>query len=160
MTYYRAFGLSEIETERRVEGGLKDDPCPYLLGQTPRVAMQTLGTEWGRDCIHNDIWTQVAMSQAERSIEDGTPVVITDARFPNEFEAVEAVFPLAAFVYIERPGIQPMTHVSEQYVQGREYDIRITNEDTIEALVLTLQASLEDFELTMTGTEPWPEEEE
>jgi hypothetical protein len=40
----RALGLDE----REIEGDLKEQPCQLLAGHTPRRAMQTLGTEWGR----------------------------------------------------------------------------------------------------------------
>ena len=49
----RAIGL----TDQHIEGDLKEVPCDMLLGQTPRHAMQTLGTEWGRGCIGGEFWT-------------------------------------------------------------------------------------------------------
>lgn len=73
-------------------------PCPscFLTGcpncndlgvtfLTPRHALQTLGTEWGRDCYGN-VWADLGVRKAL-----ATPshvVVITDCRFVNEAEAV------------------------------------------------------------------------
>ena len=40
---------------RMIDGDLKEAPTPLLEGRTPRQAMQTLGTEWGRDRIGRDL---------------------------------------------------------------------------------------------------------
>src|SRR5688572_26446471 len=48
-----AFGL----TAEQVYGNEKEIPTGILAGHTPRYAMQTLGTEWGRDLIHTNLWT-------------------------------------------------------------------------------------------------------
>lgn len=67
----------------------KTTPMKALCHRTPRVAMQTLGTEWGREMIGEDLWVNAAMIHAGR-IErtSGSPVVFTDLRFPNEAEAI------------------------------------------------------------------------
>ena len=51
-------GVSPADAERRLEGDLKELPDPWLDGQTPRHAMQTLGTEW-RDMISTDLWSKM-----------------------------------------------------------------------------------------------------
>jgi hypothetical protein len=77
-------GVDESTIDRMIEGDLKEVPTDYLGGHTPRFAMQTLGTEWGRDLIGKNFWVGTAMRRAE-----GKPSVVTDVRFPNEVEAVE-----------------------------------------------------------------------
>ena len=37
----------------------RETPHPLLCGRTPRQALQTLGTEWGRDCIGDDVWVRL-----------------------------------------------------------------------------------------------------
>ncbi|AOR76540.1 hypothetical protein BES08_07120 [Novosphingobium resinovorum] len=59
-------------------------------GVTSRRLQQTLGTEWGREKIHTNLWVMIAIDEADLSRADGIHVVIDDMRFPNEFEAVEA----------------------------------------------------------------------
>lgn len=59
------------------------------LGVTPRWIMQTLGTEWGRDLIHPDLWIKIAMAKVRRLLSQGFSVVIDDMRFPNEYRAVK-----------------------------------------------------------------------
>jgi dephospho-CoA kinase len=52
-------------------------------GITPRHAMQTLGTEWGRDMINKNVWALAAHARIEQQplVKDW---VITDLRFLNE----------------------------------------------------------------------------
>lgn len=77
-------GVDGKTIERMVEGDLKETPTDYLAGQTPRLAMQTLGTEWGRDLISSDFWVSTAIKRASEH-----PTVLTDVRFPNELDAVK-----------------------------------------------------------------------
>jgi hypothetical protein len=76
-------GLDAGTIDRMIEGDLKEVPTDYLAGKTPRFAMQTLGTEWGRDLIGKNFWVGTAMRRA-----GGQPSVITDVRFHNELDAV------------------------------------------------------------------------
>jgi hypothetical protein len=73
-------------TKAQVDGSEKETPCALLGGKTPRWAMQTLGTEWGRQLIHNDLWVNVAMEMWRRRTEDD--YVFDDVRFENEADAI------------------------------------------------------------------------
>lgn len=76
-------GVAADTIERMIEGDLKEVPTPHLGGKTPRFAMQTLGTEWGRDLIEKDFWVQTAINRA-----GDHRTVVTDVRFPNEMQAI------------------------------------------------------------------------
>ncbi|RJG46480.1 hypothetical protein D3Y55_21025 [Mesorhizobium sp. DCY119] len=76
----RAVGLTEAE----IEGDLKEAPSVRLAGKTPRHAMQTLGTEWGRNCMGEDFWVGIWRQRVEAIIEVGGRVIVDDCRFPNE----------------------------------------------------------------------------
>lgn len=76
-------GVDGDTIERMIEGDLKEVPTPFLGGQEPRFAMQTLGTEWGRKLIAEDLWVTSAIARS-----DGRRSVITDVRFPNERDAI------------------------------------------------------------------------
>lgn len=76
---------SDIDINDR---SLKEKPCEALLGKSPRYALQTLGTEFGRECIGQDIWVSIAEREIKTALEDGESVVIEDLRFPNEAEMV------------------------------------------------------------------------
>ncbi|WP_271025265.1 deoxynucleotide monophosphate kinase [Rhizobium sp. RCAM05973] len=80
----RAIGMTEDE----IEGGLKEQPSATLLGKTPRHAMQTLGTEWGRNCIGEDLWISLWRRRVEEAVAGGNRVVVDDCRFPNEAKAI------------------------------------------------------------------------
>lgn len=58
-------------------------------GLSPRAALQTLGTEWGRAVLGDQVWIEHAYREASRLREP--LVVITDGRFRNEVEFVRAV---------------------------------------------------------------------
>lgn len=77
-------GVAPEVVEEMVEGSLKEEPTVYLDGQTPRFAMQTLGTEWGRELIGDRFWINTTL----RLVGDKN-TVITDVRFPNEMRAVD-----------------------------------------------------------------------
>lgn len=76
----RAIGMAESE----IEGDEKETEFRYLGGKTPRYAMQTLGTEWGRNCMGEDFWVNL---WRERTIGHDR-VVVDDCRFPNEAEVI------------------------------------------------------------------------
>lgn len=76
----RAIGLSEDQ----IEGNLKERPAQELCGMTPRYAMQTLGTEWGRNLIGYNVWTNLWSLEAVKHKR----VVVDDCRFDNEADSV------------------------------------------------------------------------
>lgn len=80
----RAIGLSESQ----IEGDLKEVACDTLFGRTPRHAMQTLGTQWGRDCIGYGFWINLWKQRVASVFADGGRVVCDDCRFPNEAQAI------------------------------------------------------------------------
>ena len=58
------------------------------LGVSWRHCAQTLGTEWGRNAVHPDIW--VKLTKLKLSDPDGL-YVIDDLRFPNELAMLREV---------------------------------------------------------------------
>ncbi len=108
----RALGL----TREEVDGNLKETPSA-LLGCTPREAMQSLGTQWGREMIHGDLWM--------RAWINGLPteglIVVDDCRFPNEAEAVRRLD--GTIVRVIRPGWKyESEHESEAHHESMEAD--------------------------------------
>jgi len=81
---YASIGLAEEDIHRRIEGDLKEVPDPLLGGRSPRHAMQTLGTEWGRDLIAPELWVDLWRAR----VADGAKYVVEDCRFANEATAV------------------------------------------------------------------------
>lgn len=52
---------------------------------TPRMALQTIGTEVGRDLFDPNIW----ISRLEKNIDENKNYVITDVRFKNEMNWIK-----------------------------------------------------------------------
>lgn len=55
------------------------------IGKTARFILQTLGTEWGRNQIDNDVWITSFRLRAKKF----SNVVVDDVRFENEAVAVK-----------------------------------------------------------------------
>jgi hypothetical protein len=124
----RDMGFCEDDVERFIEGDLKESIIPGL-GVTSRHVMLTLGTEWGRDMVHPNIWVQIWASRAEGFAR----VVTEDVRFPNEVEALRARG--GVIWHVERPGHALATtsgHVSEQLAVTP--DLTLVNDRSLEGL--------------------------
>jgi len=103
------------------------------LGVSGRHMMQTLGTEWGRACIHPDFWVMIARAKAERIMKDGRSVVIDDVRFPNEAAMIRNLG--GELWRIERPGVSYSgNHSSEGGLEDITPDRVIVNDGTITQL--------------------------
>lgn len=74
---------------RCVDGDLKERPCAELGGATPRVAMQTLGTEWGRRYLGELAWLNIMQMRAGALLAEGRRIVIDDVRFDDEARQVK-----------------------------------------------------------------------
>ena len=86
---------------------------------TPRHMMQILGTEWGREMIHGNIWVE-----AFARMNAGKQVVVPDVRFENEADLVREHGVLIHLV--GRGGIEG-NHVSENAIEFKPGDIVIDN---------------------------------
>jgi hypothetical protein len=53
---------------------------------SPRLALQLMGTEAGRDIFHPDLWVHTVMRRCEQAPWNN--YVIADVRFPNEIKAI------------------------------------------------------------------------
>lgn len=88
----------------------KSEPLPELGGKTARHAMQTLGTEWGRDHMGEDFWLRRWL----RGYNPDVPTVVEDVRFTNEAEQIQALG--GVIVEVHRPDSDPVIdeHLSER----------------------------------------------
>ena len=117
-------GTDDALIERYIEGDLKETPCPALNGRTMRHAMQTLGTDWGRKMIDEDIWVD---STHDRILAVGDAVV-SDIRFPNEAEMIKDLG--GAVIRIDRDTGAADPHISEQLTSGLLVDWVVRNDGT------------------------------
>ena len=93
---------------------------------TGRHLLRTLGTEWGRNCVHPDLWVQIW----EQVISG--PTIADDLRFPNEAAAIRR---LGGEVWcIHRPGASDTSgHASEAGIDVA-FDLVLNNDGTIRDL--------------------------
>ena len=136
---------------------------------TPRLMLQLLGTECGRNIIHPDIWVNSLMAEYKSKLSSNNPVddldweprfiypnfIITDTRFENELEAVKKRGGIT--IRVNRPceecGMieghkliphkkQDSTHPSETALDNAEFDYTIENNSSIEDLIHTVSLIL------------------
>lgn len=76
----------------------KESPIPGLYNLTPRHLMQSLGTAWGRDLIHKNLWADLCIQRIvshhprQFVTEEYIPNwYISDLRFENEHQIVRDV---------------------------------------------------------------------
>lgn len=134
-----AFSMEEINDI--IEGDQKQVPLDILCGKSGRFAMQTLGTEWGRDIIGKDLWVRIALAHAAGS----SRVVIPDVRFLDEAAAIKLAG--GAIVKITRATTiaEHADHSSELGVDDMPYDHLIINNSSIESL----KQKIEEIEKTI-----------
>lgn len=115
-------------TSEHLYGDLKEVVDPFY-NVSPRRALQTIGTDWGRDLINKDLW----LLCAERAISNSPNLVISDVRFDNEASLIRS---RGGFIIsISRSDAQEIAeHVSESGVSDNLIDMTIENEGTIEQL--------------------------
>ena len=124
----RALGL----TDQHIEGDLKEQPCALLGNRTPRHAMITLGTEWGRDLVWQDLWVNNWRERALAVLNAGGKVVVDDMRFPNEAEFAASLGALS--IRVVRPGQSAGSHQSEAFAASMSVDREVVNDGSIAEL--------------------------
>lgn len=96
----QANGMKADEITEYLEGDLKEQVIP-CLGVTSRYAQITIGTEWGRELISQDLWSNAWAA----GVTDGESVMNDSVRFPNEAAAIRGLG--GVVIMIKRPGTRP-----------------------------------------------------
>lgn len=121
--------------DRHLEGNLKE-VVDERYGVSPRKAMQTLGTEWGRNIINPNLWTEVARNRI-REIKYGL-VIVSDCRFDNEAQMIHDEGGIV--IQVVRPGTSPVAeHASELGVSSELIDMTIDNSGTLDDLSVSIK---------------------
>lgn len=146
ITFLTQCGIPSDQAEKLVrDPKLKELPLERVPGHpTPRHLMRTLGTEWGRDCVTQKLWTEIARNRVktlsalvgngqpvtpgDTAIRSKSGIVIDDMRFPNEYEMVAGEDGL--LVYVERPQAPPLEgdHPSDGALEDYIFDETIVND--------------------------------
>ena len=108
------------------------------IGVSARHMLQTLGTEYGRQCLHPDIWLKCWQKKAERF----SAVVADDVRFPNEADLIRGLG--GEMWLVRRSAVQCTTdHSSEGSLDGYSFDRVIENDGTLDELRSKVMAALQ-----------------
>lgn len=121
------------EIERYLDGDLKRTPIPALGNRTATEIQQFLGTEFGRNFIHPDIWLDIWSAWAAQHPK----VVQESVRFANEAERCDVIWE------VRRPGHGALNgHVSESLPSDCPNAV-LTNDGTEEELMAHVDRLLE-----------------
>ncbi len=137
-----------------IEDPTKKNLPNYKFGKSIRLMAQTLGTEWGRVIIADDIWIQMARENLGNMLKSDKPnIVITDIRFDNE---ADMVHDMGGYVIkIHRPdnpyinsvasnGVN--SHASEAGLSIDKIDWNLRNVGSITSLTSNVQYIIEHGE--------------
>lgn len=138
---------------------------PKLIKLTPRLLMQLLGTECGRNIIHPNVWVNSLFADyklidgdisnspyiskkqnnALKALKSHYPNwIITDLRFPNELDAIKQrggitirVNRFTGHVVIDNDThvVTDWQHPSETALDNAEFDYTIINDGSTEELI-------------------------
>lgn len=135
-----------------------------LIKLTPRLLLQLLGTECGRDIIHPNIWVNATMAEykplmtrhtelidlsknTREKVSKDYPLkypnwVISDVRFKNEAKAIKDKGGI--LIRVDRPGFEETgQHLSETALDDYDgFDHIIMNDGTVEDLFTKIDKCL------------------
>lgn len=104
----------------------KERPVAFLDGQvTPRQFLQRLGTEFGRDMIHRELWVRSCMARVDLTRN----TVISDVRFDNEALAIRERGGIVIEIVRPHRLCRNDTHTSEAGVSPELIDIHLVNDN-------------------------------
>lgn len=119
----------------------KERPIDWV-GKSPRQLLQTLGTDWGRTLVAEDLWLRIARRRIDQLAASGTPaVVIADVRFDNEAAMIRD---LGGEVWLvdRKPATAAAPHASEAGISDHLIDIILDNTGTPEQTRQAVAAAL------------------
>lgn len=121
----------------------KEEKLPQF-GKSPREMMQTLGTEWGRDCVSDDIWLVMANIKL---MKHGIGMIIPDVRFENEATWIRERN--GTVLHVTRKSIEAVApHSSEGGIKAIPGEIFVTNDGTLQDLQVQVQSIVDGWNET------------
>jgi hypothetical protein len=125
-------GMSPASIHACLDGSLKRTPIAALGNRTPTEIQQFLGTEFGRNFIHPDLWLDIWSAWAAQH-----PLVVQESvRFANEAERCDVIWE------VRRPGYEALNaHVSEAL--PAEPDVVLDNSGGPEGLYAQIDREIE-----------------
>jgi hypothetical protein len=119
-----ALGLREVDVAGQPEE--RNRPQSLLGGKSARYAMQTLGTDWGRNMMTPDLWVNALGMRIERQFANNpdSRIVVDDLRFPNDWTVIQRFG--GRILTVRRPGVErTRTHLDVAfYTLGLHHVLR------------------------------------
>jgi len=107
----------------------KETPIPKLGNKSVRELCQSLGKDWGRDLVGEDLWLNILMS----NLHPNHAYVIDGLRFPNEYQAIKERGG-EVWKIIRPDAILPNDHPSEGLLDHYPFDRVLVNDGTKQEL--------------------------
>lgn len=126
--------MTGVPVQSLQDRACKEQPIEWL-GKSPRQLLQTLGTEWGRAHVAEDVWIRATLHEITPWLEAGENVVVTDVRFDNEAAAIRAAG--GRVIRVARGGClagATAGHSSEAGISACFVDAEIDNSGGLDAL--------------------------
>lgn len=115
-TLLRRFDYPDELIDCYLTGELKEELVP-CLGVTSRQAQISLGTEWGREQIDQDLWARL---WAYEAAQHGSAVMNDSVRFRNEEAAIQEEL-MGFTIMIQRPGTGPVAYIGWKWLSRKLY---------------------------------------
>ena len=118
----------------------KERVLPDIRTSTRHI-LQTLGTEFGRQCIHPDLWLLCWRDKADHLLQAGASIVCDDVRYPNEAELIRQLG--GEIWHLSRPDTERVTtHGSEGSLDSYAHFSRhLVNSGTYEDLFAQVEGT-------------------
>ena len=104
--------------------------------------MVLVGTEFGRNMIHPNIWVNTLFNRYDKN----TNLLITDLRFPNEYDEIKKRGGIV--IRINRSNENSSNHISECALDNHNFDYVINNDRTLEYLKTNVLNIINDIKKT------------
>ena len=136
--FLEELGYDDKTIQRMIYGDLKEVLIPEVK-QTPRQLMITLGTEWGRREVGENVWIDMAIKKLNPKLS----YVSDDIRYLNEAEA----FRKSDFKIIRvfNPRALKVNSISEGNLESYSFDYLINNDGSFEDLYSKIDKIVEEL---------------
>lgn len=145
-------GLLRVDMDSWDDREWRETVIP-LYKQSPRQLAQTIGTEWGRVCVHEDMWMDRLFEEVQTytreiysllKVVDAPKIAITDVRFDNEAVRIQSYG--GHVIKVVRPVttlVGSAAHPSEEGISDHLIGVwTIYNRGSIDDLTVSVQRIL------------------
>lgn len=146
--YAMISAMTGLPVEKMGDRKVKEADIAWI-GASPRRLLQTLGTEWGRGTLGDDIWIKGLFRRIDKysEIVKAANFVVTDVRFANEAQAIRARGGRIVEIVRPRPlaGVpeEARQHSSEAGIPDELVDVSIVNDTDVAGLLARVDKALE-----------------